>query len=68
MVVGAYAPSKDKEDEVKDKFYDELTDLVERVGARKELLLLDDLNTRTRKKENDKVIGQFGEETETVKD
>lgn len=41
-----YAPTLDKSDEIKDQFYEELTQVLARIPTREQILLLRDQNAR----------------------
>ncbi|CAH2104691.1 unnamed protein product [Euphydryas editha] len=45
-VIGAYAPTLDKSDDIKDQFYEELAKCIESVGPGELILLLGDFNAR----------------------
>ncbi|CAG4991345.1 unnamed protein product [Parnassius apollo] len=45
-VISVYAPTLDKSDEIKDKFYEELTRCIDSIRPREQILLLGDFNTR----------------------
>ncbi|XP_048485578.1 uncharacterized protein LOC105392632 [Plutella xylostella] len=45
-VISVYAPTLDKSDDVKDKFYEELSQCLDSINAREQVLLLGDFNAR----------------------
>ena len=45
-IISAYAPTLDADPEVKDRFYDELSDVVSRIPLEDEMILLGDFNAR----------------------
>ena len=57
VIISAYAPNEDAADDKKDKFYDDLTRLLESTSNRKEIILTGDLNSRTGRQYNDPVVG-----------
>jgi len=61
VVIGVYAPSEDSSIETKEKFYEKLLKETENINASKEICILGDLNARVGKKDNNAVIGQYGE-------
>lgn len=61
VIVAVYAPTDDSALEIKDKFETTLTDVISKIGNRKEIILMGDFNGRTGAKQNDNVIGQYGE-------
>lgn len=60
--LGVNASSDNNKDDVKDRFYNELLHTIETFEYRKKIILLTDLNTRTRTKSNDRVVEKYGEE------
>jgi len=61
VIIAAYGPNNDSVITEKEKFFQDLTDLLEQLTNRKEVLLLGDLNGRTGKDKSE-VIGPYGEE------
>ena len=61
-VIGVYAPTDDATLEVKDEFYENMTEVLDNIGRRNEIILMGDLNGRTGRKVKDKVVGQYGED------
>lgn len=45
-VISVYAPTLDKSDDIKDKFYEEVSLCLDRINAREQVLLLGDFNAR----------------------
>lgn len=45
-VISVYAPTLDKSDDIKDKFYEELVRCLDNISAKEQVLLLGDLNAR----------------------
>ncbi|KAJ0183877.1 hypothetical protein K1T71_000300 [Dendrolimus kikuchii] len=45
-VISVYAPTLDKSDDIKDKFYEELTYCLDSINAREQVLLMGDFNAR----------------------
>ncbi|XP_030758033.1 craniofacial development protein 2-like [Sitophilus oryzae] len=61
VVIAAYAPTDDAPAAEKDTFFFDLTTALEKIGSRKEVILIGDLNGRTGFKLNDPVVGRYGE-------
>ncbi|KAK4877536.1 hypothetical protein RN001_010042 [Aquatica leii] len=61
VIIGVYAPSDDTDVTIKDQFYENLTGLLESFKNNKEVCLLGDFNARIGKKNNDLVVGRYGE-------
>ncbi|XP_030757794.1 craniofacial development protein 2-like [Sitophilus oryzae] len=59
--VAAYAPTDDAPAAEKDTFFFDLTTTLEKIGSRKEVILIGDLNGRTGFKLNNPVVGRYGE-------
>lgn len=62
-ILEVYAVNDDAPVNVKDQFFEKLNDEIVKVGTTRELIVLGNLNGRTGKKQNDKVVGRYGEET-----
>ncbi|XP_030747693.1 uncharacterized protein LOC115876149 [Sitophilus oryzae] len=62
VIIGAYAPSEDADNNIKDEFYDKLLNTILNINDRKEICILGDLNGRVGQKQNDLVVGQHGEQ------
>lgn len=43
------------------RMHEELSDILDKLNKKMEIILLGNLNARTRSKKNDKIVGQFGE-------
>ena len=56
-----YAPSNDKVDLEKDKFYEKLNETLIKIGTTKEIIFLGDFNGHTGTKVNNQVVGSYGE-------
>ncbi|XP_030751031.1 craniofacial development protein 2-like [Sitophilus oryzae] len=61
VVIAAYAPTDEAPAAEKDTFFFDLTTALEKIGSRKEVILIGDLNGRTGFKLNDPVVGRYGE-------
>ncbi|KAK4883377.1 hypothetical protein RN001_006696 [Aquatica leii] len=61
VIIGVYAPCDDTDVTIKDQFYENLTGLLESFKNNKEVCLLGDFNARIGKKNNDLVVGRYGE-------
>lgn len=61
-IISVYAPTLDKSDEIKDKFYEELTQCLDRIQTREQILLLGDFNARVGRDYEawPKVLGRHG--------
>lgn len=59
-----YALTGDSFQIVKEKYFEELSEIIERVPLRKELLILGDINSRVGREVIDGVLGPYGEEAE----
>lgn len=61
-IISVYAPTLDKSDEIKDKFYEELTRCIDRIRPREQILLLGDFNARVGRDHEawPKVLGRHG--------
>lgn len=62
VIIGAYAPSDDADANTKDEFYDKLRDVLINVNHNKEVCILGDFNARIGRKENNAIVGRYGEE------
>ncbi|XP_046662937.1 craniofacial development protein 2-like [Homalodisca vitripennis] len=62
-VIGLYAPTEDATLEVKDEFYGKITEVLDGMGQRNEIIIMGDLNGRTGRRVKDEVVGRFGEDT-----
>ena len=58
-IISAYAPTLDADPEVKDRFYDELSDVVSRIPSEEEMILLGDFNARVGR-DNEAWSGSLG--------
>lgn len=61
-IIGAYGPNTDASQSDKEEFYEQLNDILIKLGNQREIILLGDMNARVGNKRNDKIVGQFGEE------
>ena len=61
-ILRIYAISDDKHAVVKGDFFGKLNEVIVEKGNSREILIARDLNSRTGKKVNKLVVGQFGEE------
>ena len=61
VVVGTYAPTNDSSVIEKDKYWNTLSDVLEEIPRRKDILIMGDLNARTGIQQHSKIVGQFGE-------
>ncbi|CAK1603721.1 unnamed protein product [Parnassius mnemosyne] len=61
-IISVYAPTLDKSDDIKDKFYEELTRCVNRIRPREQILLMGDFNARVGRDYDawPKVLGRHG--------
>lgn len=62
IVVSAYAPTENATESLKDTFEDELVAILEDIPSNKEVLLMGDLNAITGSKQNDNIVGKYGEQ------
>lgn len=62
-IIGVYAVNDDALVNIKDGFFEKLHSEIANIGRSREIIILGDLNSRTGKKQHNKVIGQYGEET-----
>lgn len=62
VIVGVYAPTDDADCDIKDTFYRKLTEVLNDIPPRKELILMGDLNARVGRTENNEIIGRYGED------
>lgn len=62
VIIGTYAPSDDSDASTKDAFYDKLKDVLINTGHTKEVCILGDFNARVGRKENNNIVGRYGEE------
>ncbi|CAH1975795.1 unnamed protein product [Acanthoscelides obtectus] len=61
-IFGIYAPTDDSDTNTKDKFFDKLSEELDKTKNRQEIVLIGDLNGRVGKALDSKIIGQHGEE------
>jgi len=61
-IFGIYAPTDDSDMNTKDKFFDKLSEEINKTKSRQEIILLGDLNGRVGRALNNKIIGQHGED------
>ncbi|KAF2903114.1 hypothetical protein ILUMI_03075 [Ignelater luminosus] len=61
VVIGIYAPCNDELHTVKDDHDDNLNQLLNTIGSRKEITILGDFNAHVGSKANDPVVGPYGE-------
>lgn len=61
VIIGVYAPTDDSDVEVKEEFFNKLTQVLSDVNPRKELILMGDLNGRTGRADDSLVVGKYGE-------
>lgn len=62
VVVGVYAPNDNAPELEKDKFFNQLTTVLDGIPNRKDVFLLGDFNSRVGRLEQDEVVGRYGEE------
>lgn len=62
-MIGVYAPTNDERVEHKDRFFNNLNDIINEIGSNREIMILGDLNASTGHASNDKIIGACGENT-----
>ena len=58
--VSAYGPGSEKNEEIRNNFWNELTSCVEDLSRRNYVVVLGDLNARVGKREVEGVLGKFG--------
>ncbi|KAL3284547.1 hypothetical protein HHI36_018704 [Cryptolaemus montrouzieri] len=68
VVVAVYGPNDNAPASEKDKFYDELTRLLNCISIRKKIFLMGNINRRTGSRADDPVIWLYGEVTENNND
>lgn len=61
-ILGVYSINDDAIVAKKDQFYEQLNCEIVKVGNTRELIVIGDMNARTGKKQQDKVVGQYGED------
>lgn len=61
-VVAVYAPTEDSTQQLKDNFYNSLTETIEAIPRHQEIVISGDINARVGWKIEHEVVGQFGEE------
>ena len=59
--VDIIAANHDAKDEVKEAGYENFTEMLDKVGHRKEIILLGDFNAWTGSDNNSKIIGRYGD-------
>ncbi|XP_018898500.1 craniofacial development protein 2 [Bemisia tabaci] len=62
-VLEVYGVNDDSTVAVKDQFFEELDEEIENIGHSREIVVLGDLNGRTGRQLNSKIVGPFGEAT-----
>lgn len=62
-VIGTYAPSEDADKLDKDKYYEQLQEVLSEIKKDNEIYLLGDFNGRVGQEENHPVVGMYGEIT-----
>lgn len=62
-IIAVYGLNDDTKREKKDEFFELLGERIEKINKAHEVIIIGDLNCRVGKKEGDKVIGKYGEET-----
>ena len=60
-ILGIYAITEDALIELKDRFFEQLHQVISTIGSSREIILLGDLNSRVGKQEQSKVVGKHGE-------
>lgn len=62
IIIGVYAPTDDATQQVKERFYEQLSHVVNRVKSHQEIIVAGDLNARVGSRKNDEVVGEYGED------
>lgn len=60
-VIGVYGPNDDSDQETKDKFWRDLENTLDETKRHQEVVIIGDLNARVGSRQNDAVVGRFGE-------
>jgi exonuclease III len=60
-IVDVYAPTNSYPEKAKDQFWETLKDVLDKISSASEIFLMGDFNARV-KKEDDQIVGRFGEE------
>ena len=61
VIIGIYAPNNDANAQTKDMFYQQLEGVLDRVKQHNEVILAGDFSARSGSKQDDEVIGKYGE-------
>lgn len=61
-IIAAYAPTNDCHDGIKEKFFTDLSDVIDKINQGHQIVIMGDMNGRVGSRENDEVVGNFGEE------
>ena len=61
-IIADYAPTNDSIDRIKDKFYEDLNIILENINQSQEMIIMGYLNARIGSRDDDDVVGKFGEE------
>ncbi|XP_044762230.1 craniofacial development protein 2-like [Coccinella septempunctata] len=60
-LLGVYGISNDELYAVKDEFFEKLNDEITKIGNNREIIIMGDLNGKTGRKRDNKVVGPYGE-------
>lgn len=60
-ILGIYAISDDEPSITKDEFFEKVNDEITKLGKTRELIIFVDLNSKTSRKTNRKIVGLYGE-------
>jgi hypothetical protein len=62
-IIGVYGINEDALTQNKEEFFEHLNEEISKIGTSRKIIILGDMNSRVGKKDQDKIVGRYGEDT-----
>jgi hypothetical protein len=62
-IIGVYGINEDALTQNKEEFFEHLNEEISKIGTSREIIIMGDMNSRVGKKDQDKIVGRYGEDT-----
>jgi hypothetical protein len=62
-IIGVYGINEDALTQNKEEFFEQLNEEISKIGTSREIIIMGDMNNRVGKKDQNKIVGRYGEDT-----